>query len=127
MRCRKRHASKPLLIGIPPPPRKNGRLEISNNLAERSIKPFVMDRKNYLFTNTPKDARARAGNFSIIQTAIENGLDPYRYMAFLFSEAPRMASAYSKLVEKPLSQNAPDKYNRNNTHYIEIVKGRIYV
>ena len=32
---------------------KDGRLEISNNRAERSIKPFVIDRKNFLFANTP--------------------------------------------------------------------------
>lgn len=35
---------------------KDGRLEISNNRAERSIKPFVIDRKNFLFANTPKGA-----------------------------------------------------------------------
>ena len=31
----------------------DGRLEMTNNLAERSIKPFVMARKNFLFSNTP--------------------------------------------------------------------------
>ena len=38
----------------------DGRLEISNNLAERSIKPFVMGRKNFLFANTPKGAMTSA-------------------------------------------------------------------
>ncbi len=33
---------------------KDGWLEISNNRAERSIKPFVIDWKNFLFANTPK-------------------------------------------------------------------------
>ena len=55
---------------------KDGRLEISNNRAERSIKPFVIDRKNFLFANTPKGASGSAVMFSMIQTAIENGLDP---------------------------------------------------
>ena len=32
----------------------DGRLEISNNRAERSIKPFVIGRKNWLFANTPQ-------------------------------------------------------------------------
>ncbi|MFR8874213.1 MAG: IS66 family transposase [Oscillospiraceae bacterium] len=36
---------------------KDGRLELSNNRAERSIKPFVIDRKNFLFANTPKELR----------------------------------------------------------------------
>ncbi len=35
---------------------QDGRLELSNNRAERSIKPFVIDRKNFLFANTPKRA-----------------------------------------------------------------------
>ena len=35
---------------------KDGRLELSNNRAERSIKPFVIDRKNFLFAKTPSGA-----------------------------------------------------------------------
>ncbi len=61
----------------------DGRLEISNNRAERSMKPFVIDRKNFLFANTPKGATGSAIMFSLIQTAIENGLDPYRYLTWL--------------------------------------------
>jgi hypothetical protein len=53
----------------------DGRLEISNNRAERSIKPFVIDRKDFLFANTPGGARASAVAFSIIETAKENGLN----------------------------------------------------
>jgi hypothetical protein len=37
---------------------EDGRLEIDNNLAERSIKPFVIGRKAWLFRNTPRGARA---------------------------------------------------------------------
>ena len=66
---------------------KNGRLEISNNRAERSIKPFVIDRKNFLFANTPKGATGSAVMFSLIQTAIENGLDPYKYLTWLLRKA----------------------------------------
>ena len=49
---------------------KGGRLELSNNRAERSIKPLVIDRKNFLFANTPKGATGSAVMFSLIQTAI---------------------------------------------------------
>ena len=66
---------------------KDGRLAISNNRAERSIKPFVIDRKNFLFANTPKGATGSAVMFSLIQTAIENGLDPYKYMTWLLKQA----------------------------------------
>jgi hypothetical protein len=57
---------------------EDGRLEISNNRAERSIKPFVVGRKNWLFANTPRGAKASAIMFSIIETAKENGLNPYK-------------------------------------------------
>lgn len=47
---------------------EDGRLEISNNRAERSIKPFVTDRKNFLFSNTPGGAQGSAVIFSLIET-----------------------------------------------------------
>ena len=61
----------------------DGRLELSNNRAERSIKPFVIDRKNFLFANTPRGAKGSAVIFSLIETAKENGLDPYRYLVWM--------------------------------------------
>lgn len=67
----------------------DGRLEISNNRAERTIKPFVIDRKNFLFANTPRGADASAILFSIIETAKENGLNPAAYLTFLLRELPR--------------------------------------
>ena len=66
----------------------DGRLEISNNRAERSIKPFVIGRKNFLFANTPRGARASAVMFSIIETAKENGMNPYDYLTLIFKNAP---------------------------------------
>ena len=66
----------------------DGRLEISNNRAERSIKPFVIDRKNFLFANTPRGAKASAIMFRIIETAKENGLDPFSYLSHIFRNAP---------------------------------------
>jgi hypothetical protein len=66
----------------------DGRCEISNNRAERSIKPFVIDRKNFLFANTPRGARASAIMFSIIETAKENGLNPFEYLTYIFEKAP---------------------------------------
>lgn len=51
---------------------KDGRLELSNNRAERSIKPFTVGRKNWLFANTPERATGSAVILSLIQTAMEN-------------------------------------------------------
>ena len=69
---------------------EDGRLEISNNLAERSIKPFVMGRKNWLFANTPAGARASAVIYSLMETAKETGLDPYKYLLWALREAPKL-------------------------------------
>lgn len=67
---------------------EDGQLEISNNRAERSIKPFVIDRKNFLFANTSRGAKASAVIFSVIETAKENGIDPYAYLTYIFKNAP---------------------------------------
>jgi hypothetical protein len=50
---------------------KDGRLEIDNNRSERSIKPFVIGRKNWLFANTAKGAAASAMIYSIVETAVD--------------------------------------------------------
>lgn len=63
-------------------PLEDGRLEISNNLAERSIKPFVIGRKNFLLANTPNGAQGSAVIYSLIETAKENGLDPFKYLTW---------------------------------------------
>ena len=66
----------------------DGRLEISNNRAERSIKPFVIARKNFLFANTPRGAKTSATIFSLIETAKENRLNPFAYLTYIFKNAP---------------------------------------
>jgi len=69
---------------------KDGRLEIDNNRSERSIKPFVIGRKNWLFSNTPKGAHASAIIYSIVETAKENGLNPFKYLTYLFEQLPNV-------------------------------------
>ncbi len=66
----------------------DGRLELSNNRAERSVKPFVIGRKNWLFANTPEGASASSIIYSIIETAKENGLHSQRYIEFLLKVLP---------------------------------------
>ena len=85
---------------------EDGRLEIDNNRAERSIKLFVIGRKNWLFANTPSGAKASATVFSIIETVKENGLDPYEYLKFIFTKAPNLKEDESTDVLLPW--NAPD-------------------
>ena len=87
---------------------EDGRLEISNNRAERSIKPFVIGRKNFLFANTPSGARSSAILFSIIETSKENGLDPYSYLNWVLKSAPYLNMDDLSQVETLLPSNAPD-------------------
>lgn len=88
---------------------EDGRLEISNNRAERSIKPFVIDRKNFLFANTPKEAAGSTVMFSLIQTAIENGLDPYKYLTWLLKQAKDADPTDAQAVHNLLPWNAPEE------------------
>lgn len=85
----------------------DGRIELSNNRAERSIKPFVMSRKNFLFANTPKGAQSSAVIFSLIETAKENGLDPYRYLTWVLRTAPELEHAQDDWASLLLPWNAP--------------------
>ena len=68
----------------------DGRLTLTNNLAERTVKPFVMSRRNFLFCDTSKGADASALCFSMIETAKRNGLDPFGYLLFLLQELPKL-------------------------------------
>ena len=86
----------------------DGRLEISNNRAERSVKPFVMGRKNFLFANTPRGARASAVIYSVMETAKATALDPYRYLLFLLEELPNADRCRADWMEPFLPWNAPD-------------------
>lgn len=66
----------------------DGRLELSNNIAERSVKPFVIGRKNWLFSDTPRGAHASAAIYSIMITAKLNGLNPRAYLEWVLTEMP---------------------------------------
>ena len=74
-----------------------------NNAAERSIKPFVIGRKNWLFSGSPTGANASALLFSLIETAKANNLNPYGYLKYIFEETPLIK--YDNEFEKFLPVN----------------------
>ena len=74
---------------------QEGRLQISNILAENAIRPFALGRKNWLFADTPKGAVASAMYYSFIETAKANGLDPYDYLRDMLKQLP-----YATTVEQ---------------------------
>jgi transposase len=87
---------------------EDGRLELSNNRAERSIKPFVMGRKNWLFANTPAGAQSSAVIYSLIETAKDTSLDPYRYLLWVLKTAPALAQTDENWATKLIPAGAPD-------------------
>ena len=68
---------------------KDGHCEISNNIAENSIRPFTVGRRNWLFSGSPKGASASAIVYSLVETAKANGLNPYKYLNLLLEILPR--------------------------------------
>ncbi|RAK14929.1 transposase [Anoxybacillus vitaminiphilus] len=88
----------------------DGRLEIDNNRSERAIKPFVIGRKNWLFSNTPRGAKGSAIVYSIVETAKANGLNPYEYLHYLFQKLPTMDLTDDEVIQTvlPWSPSLPD-------------------
>ncbi len=88
----------------------DGRLELDNNRSERSIKPFVIGRKAWLFNNTPRGATASATIYSIVETAKENGLIPFQYLIFLLERLPNIDLSDKKMIDEllPWSANLPE-------------------
>lgn len=95
---------------------EDGRVQLSNNRAENAIRPFVIGRKGWLFSDTPKGAGASAAVYSIVETAKANKLNVYMYMVHILSKMPETDfTADPSLLEDlmPWSKNLPD-YCRNN-------------
>lgn len=94
---------------------EDARLEIDNNRAERAIKPFVIGRKNWLFSNTPNGAYSSSVLYSIVQTALLNNINPYKYIAHVLH-----VLANSKINElhldllMPYSESIKKRFDMNN-------------
>jgi len=86
----------------------DGRLQLSNNLAENSIRPIAIGRKNYLFSTSERGAMANAIAYTLIETAKINGIIPFEYLKYLFTHLPNAEfRRNSELLEDflPWSQN----------------------
>ena len=67
----------------------DGRLDISNNLSERAIKPFVIGRKGWLFANSVAGANAAAAIYSVIETCKYHKVEPYDYLRYVLQALPQ--------------------------------------
>lgn len=79
---------------------EDGRLLINNNLVENAIRPFVIGRKNWLFSYAVSGAKSSAAIYSLIETAKANNRDPYKYLKILFEKLPsaKTDEDYEKLL-----------------------------
>lgn len=88
----------------------DGEAEISNNRAERSVKPFVMGRKAWLFSNTISGAESSSIYYSLIESAKMNGLDIEAYLTYIFETLKQIdhptEADYRKVL--PYSQELPE-------------------
>lgn len=66
----------------------HGDVDISNNLAENAIRPFVVGRKNWLFCDSVKGADSSAIVYTMVETAKANGIEPYSYLLRVLSLLP---------------------------------------
>lgn len=76
---------------------ENPRIELTNNAAERAVKPFVIGRKNWLFCYSPAGAQASAIIYSLIETAKANGKNPQAYLENIF-EGIRAGKSANELL-----------------------------
>ncbi|MCF5511247.1 MULTISPECIES: IS66 family transposase [Pseudomonas] len=86
-----------------------GFLPIDNNAAERAIKPFVIGRKAWLFSDTPKGATASAQIYSLVETAKVNGQEPYTWLRHVLEQLPHAQSVadYEALLPWNCSPEIP--------------------
>ncbi|WP_230385538.1 transposase domain-containing protein, partial [Pseudomonas monteilii] len=82
---------------------------LTNNRAERAIKPFVIGRKAWLFSDTPKGATASAQIYSLVETAKVNGQEPYTWLRHVLERLPYASSVadYEALLPWNCSPEVP--------------------
>ena len=69
---------------------EDGRLEIDNGRSERAIKPFVIGRKNWMFSNSVAGAKAAEVIYSLIETCQCHQIEPYAYLRYVLKKIPTM-------------------------------------
>ena len=83
-------------------------LPIDNNKVENAIRPFVVGRKGWLFSDTPAGAHASAVVYSLAETAKANGLEPYTWFAWVLKRLPLAKTAEDYEALMPWNLHAPD-------------------
>ena len=102
---------------------EDGRIPLTNSLAERAIRPFAVHRKNWLFADSVDGAKANATIYSIIETAKVNKLNIEKYIKYLLNELPQLESIQDEASLKkylPWSEEIPDEIKNYDGDYEEL-------
>lgn len=78
---------------------EDGRLELTNNWCESTIRPFATGRRAWLFSDTPEGAHANGIVYTLVLSAQRNQLDVYEYLKYLLSELPNIGDEYQSKPE----------------------------
>ena len=87
---------------------EDGHIEIDNNRAENAIRPFVVGRKAWLFSGSPRGAHASATLYTLVETAKANKLEPWAYLNYLFEKLPSAKSEQELLALLPQNLKMED-------------------
>jgi hypothetical protein len=87
---------------------EDGNIPIDNNKIENAIRPFVIGRKNFLFSGSPRGADASATLYTLVETAKVNGLEPWAYLNYLFEKLPAAKSQQALLALLPQNLKMED-------------------
>lgn len=89
---------------------KDGRCSISNNIAENSIRPFTVGRKNWIINGSPRGAEASAAMYSMIETCLANGIDTRDYFMYIFQHMSQEDNLQDEeTLKKYLPWNIPQQ------------------
>ncbi len=90
----------------------DGKIPLTNSLAERAIRPFAVHRKNWLFADSVDGAKANAIMYSLIESAKVNNLNIYKYINYLLEQLPQLENVNDEDALKkylPWSKELPDE------------------
>ena len=87
----------------------NAEIDIDNNFMERAIRPFVIGRKGWLFSNSVKGAHASTTIYSLVESAKSNGIEPVDYLSLIIKELPKFETIED--LEKLLPYNATEHFD----------------
>lgn len=81
---------------------EDGRCSFSNNLSGNAIRPFVVGRKGWLFSDTQAGAETSAIIYTMVENAKANGVNVYQYLKLLLEKQPN-----DRMPDEELERLAP--------------------